>query len=365
MSLRTALLAGTTLLVLAGASNAAALRGTYIAIEGGGNWIGDNDVKQTTALNGVVTNTQVLSAQFETGWALLASLGYAFDNHLRAELEAGYRRNNIDSLVTILPAPGVASPAGDVSEFSLMANLLYDFHLGDKLTLSLGGGIGADRAHLKASTLAFSDDEWVLAYQGIAGLSYAIGDRTQLFVNYRYLHADAPEYMNALAANKAQRTAFLSDLEKHTATLGIRFALRGGDTAPAPMASPAAPEPQAAPPAPPAPPTAPPQFVVFFGLASADLVPEAERVVRDAASAARDFGSATVTIVGHTDSAGSTAANQRLSERRAAAVRNALVREGIPAAKISATGTGEAELTVRTGDGVKEPQNRRATIDLH
>ena len=39
--------------------------------------------------------------------------------------------------------------------------------------------------------------------------------------------------------------------------------------------------------------------------------------------------------------------------------------KGIPEGTISASGKGETELMVQTGDGVKEPQNRRATIDLH
>jgi OOP family OmpA-OmpF porin len=45
-------------------------------------------------------------------------------------------------------------------------------------------------------------------------------------------------------------------------------------------------------------------------------------------------------------------------------VKSALVDLGIEDGKISAIGRGETELVVKTGDGVKEPQNRRATIDL-
>jgi OmpA-OmpF porin, OOP family len=40
------------------------------------------------------------------------------------------------------------------------------------------------------------------------------------------------------------------------------------------------------------------------------------------------------------------------------------VAKGVPASAISATGKGETELMVQTGDGVKEPQNRRAQINL-
>jgi outer membrane protein OmpA-like peptidoglycan-associated protein len=51
-----------------------------------------------------------------------------------------------------------------------------------------------------------------------------------------------------------------------------------------------------------------------------------------------------------------------LSLRRANAVKDALVREGVPAAAITATGVGKAGLLVPTPDGVREPQNRRVEI---
>ena len=50
-----------------------------------------------------------------------------------------------------------------------------------------------------------------------------------------------------------------------------------------------------------------------------------------------------VAIVGHTDSMGSEAYNQKLSERRANAVKDYLVAGGIPAEKITASGAGESQ----------------------
>lgn len=360
MKLKTTLLASAAFVAFASTGQTSELRGTYVAIEGGASWIGNERFVQATAVTGTITNSASFAAEFDTGWAILGSIGYAFDNNFRAELELGYRDNNFDRLLQTFPVTTAVSAAGSLSEFTVMANLLYDFRLGDKMTFSIGAGIGADHANLEVDQLGFADSEWRLAYQGLAGISYAIGRQTQLFLNYRYLHVDAPEYSSTIAANTVQYTAFLNDLSKHSATLGLRFALEG---------APARAEPPAVPPAPPAPPpppapTAPPQFIVFFGYNSADLVAEAERVVADAASAARDFGAAAIAIVGHADSSGNTAYNQALSERRANAVRTALTRNGVPADKISASGRGEADLLVRTGDGVKEPQNRRATIDL-
>ncbi len=70
-------------------------------------------------------------------------------------------------------------------------------------------------------------------------------------------------------------------------------------------------------------------------------------------------------VVGHTDTVGSPAYNNALSMRRSGAVKDGLIGNGIPANAISTAGRGESELMVQTGDGVKEPQNRRATIDLN
>jgi OOP family OmpA-OmpF porin len=116
---------------------------------------------------------------------------------------------------------------------------------------------------------------------------------------------------------------------------------------------------------PPVQPKAPKQFIVFFGFNKSNLTPEAARVVADAAAAAKEYGSASIMVVGHTDTVGSPAYNNALSMRRSGAVKDGLIGNGIPASAISTAGRGESELMVQTGDGVKEPQNRRATIDLN
>ena len=51
-----------------------------------------------------------------------------------------------------------------------------------------------------------------------------------------------------------------------------------------------------------------------------------------------------------------------LSQRRADAVRNALVREGVPATAITGGGQGEASLPVQTADNVDERRNRSVDI---
>jgi OOP family OmpA-OmpF porin len=104
--------------------------------------------------------------------------------------------------------------------------------------------------------------------------------------------------------------------------------------------------------------------VIFFGFAKCNITGEADAVLNEAAAVAKSSGSASVKIVGHTDSVGSPSANQALSECRANAAKDNLVAKGILADAISTSGKGESELMVQTGDGVKEPQNRRATVDV-
>ena len=69
-------------------------------------------------------------------------------------------------------------------------------------------------------------------------------------------------------------------------------------------------------------------------------------------------------VIGHTDTVGSTDANDKLSQKRAAAVREILVAAGVPAQKIETAGRGERELLVKSDDEVAEPKNRRVEISV-
>jgi OOP family OmpA-OmpF porin len=107
----------------------------------------------------------------------------------------------------------------------------------------------------------------------------------------------------------------------------------------------------------------PAQFTVSFASGKATLSKEAKQSVAAAAAAFKQ-GASSVMVTGGTDTVGKPKANQKLSERRANAVRAALVKAGVPANAISASGTGESALAVPTGDNVKEKANRRVVIDV-
>jgi hypothetical protein len=103
-------------------------------------------------------------------------------------------------------------------------------------------------------------------------------------------------------------------------------------------------------------------FTVLFATGRASLSPEAASTIQQAAAAAR-AGQASVTITGHTDTVGSQAMNMALSQRRADAVRGALISNGVPAGSItSVVGTGETNLPQPTGDNVADQRNRSVDI---
>jgi OmpA family len=105
-----------------------------------------------------------------------------------------------------------------------------------------------------------------------------------------------------------------------------------------------------------------PPATVYFATGSATLSPESMATIQQVAANYKTTANATVTLTGHTDTVGSQNVNMALSQRRADAVRNALVRAGVPAAAITSGGQGEASLPVQTADNVNERRNRSVDI---
>jgi outer membrane protein OmpA-like peptidoglycan-associated protein len=346
MKLRTALLAASAMAL---ASTASAAEGWYMSLGAGANWLTDADVSV-----GPGNTTYVGANEYETGYIIAGAIGYDW-GRWRAELEVAYRDNNIDCVGTDTPVcTGTPGNNDGIWEFSQMVNVLYDIPLGGRFSASVGAGVGgvlvvADQAMIYNTNSAPDLDDYVVAGQLIAQVGYDLTDRWQLYADYRYLLADDPE-----SFSPQEGSPVTWEKSDHSVLLGLRFDLQP-DRAPAP------PKPPVQPPQP----KAPKQFIVFFGFNKSNLTPEAQRVVSDAAAAAKEYGSASIMVVGHTDTVGSNRYNDALSMRRSAAVKEALVGLGIPGSAISTGGKGESELMVQTGDSVKEPQNRRATIDLN
>ena len=102
--------------------------------------------------------------------------------------------------------------------------------------------------------------------------------------------------------------------------------------------------------------------IVYFAHGSARVEGEGIAVVSRMADDYRRNGRVTVEILANADHSGSQASNRRLSQRRARAVADALVSNGVPRAVIVLRPLGESEPQVMTPDGVPDPFNRYARI---
>jgi outer membrane protein OmpA-like peptidoglycan-associated protein len=71
-----------------------------------------------------------------------------------------------------------------------------------------------------------------------------------------------------------------------------------------------------------------------------------------------------IVVIGHTDTVGGLAYNDKLSLARAERMREMMVAMGIPPERINAAGRGKRELLVPTEDNVSEPRNRRVEINV-
>ena len=111
-----------------------------------------------------------------------------------------------------------------------------------------------------------------------------------------------------------------------------------------------------------APAPAPKSYLVFFNFDKSDLTPQAVTIVDTAARNAQAGKVTELTVTGHTDTVGSDAYNMRLSRRRAESVAAQLEKQGIASSEIEIVAKGKRDLLVPTGDGVREPQNRRVQI---
>jgi OOP family OmpA-OmpF porin len=101
---------------------------------------------------------------------------------------------------------------------------------------------------------------------------------------------------------------------------------------------------------------------ILFDLNKATLKAGAEQNVRRIAAVLKQYPDHQISVEGHTDSLGSEAYNQRLSEERAASVRAALVAGGVDASKISSRGFGESQPVAENSSAAGRQQNRRVEV---
>ena len=339
--MKTLLAATTALVALPVLAQAQSLQpgGFYIGAEGGINWLLNTSSTATFSAGGF-GGSNTVNINPNLGWTAGGMIGYDFIGP-RVELEGNYR-DNTGTLT--LPNLGGNSAGFDFNQTSIMANLLYDFMPGSTIVPYIGAGLGV--AFTNLSGLNTSSSSTQFAYQGIIGVGYNATPSIRLNLEGRYFGTTNPNYNfnNTFGFGGNVSGNFPNNNFSLMASLQWKFGA-----------------PEAAPPPPP-PPVSSPSFMVFFDWDRSNLSAQALQTIKQAAAAFKAKGNARITATGHTDTSGPENYNMALSLRRANAVKDALVREGVPATAIAVVGRGEQGLLVPTPDGVREPQNRRVEI---
>ena len=101
---------------------------------------------------------------------------------------------------------------------------------------------------------------------------------------------------------------------------------------------------------------------LLFATGEYKLTPEAQQMVERIGKRLASVEILHVRVDGHTDAQGSDAFNQKLSERRAVAVADALVAAGLPKAGVAARGLGESRPLASNLTPEGRAQNRRVAI---
>ncbi|TLD84423.1 OmpA family protein [Helicobacter sp. MIT 11-5569] len=106
-------------------------------------------------------------------------------------------------------------------------------------------------------------------------------------------------------------------------------------------------------------------FSVQFPFDSSVVAPKYNAEIRDFAQSLKENPNQTAVISGHTDSIGNDEYNQRLSENRAKAVKNAIIKEGVQAERLEAKGYGESRPIADNATAEGRQANRRVEAEIY
>lgn len=168
---------------------------------------------------------------------------------------------------------------------------------------------------------------------------------------------------------------FISSLDVNSVFLGLSYKFGGSEPKPVPMAVKEEPKPEPVVKAEPEPVKPVPQKkpmklfkeygVELFDNDSAQLAANSEQYFDWLIGVMKKYPQATVEIVGHTDSNGSEAYNQTLSEQRAQSVADYLISQGVESSRISSSGEGEMNPKASNDTPEGRMENRRVEVTVN
>lgn len=103
---------------------------------------------------------------------------------------------------------------------------------------------------------------------------------------------------------------------------------------------------------------------ILFDVDKKEIKPTARDSIAQAAEVLVKYPDTYITVEGHTDSTGTSEYNQKLSESRADAVRDMLMRDGVPASRLSSKGYGESAPIADNSTPDGRQLNRRVQLEI-
>jgi outer membrane protein OmpA-like peptidoglycan-associated protein len=103
---------------------------------------------------------------------------------------------------------------------------------------------------------------------------------------------------------------------------------------------------------------------ITFEVDRSDLRPDFVEVLHSVALVLKEYKSTIIEVAGHTDSTGSDSYNQLLSQQRAQAVTDVLIRDGVQPVRIDTVGYGESRPIASNNTPQGRQQNRRVELTL-
>lgn len=124
---------------------------------------------------------------FDPGVRTSINFGYNFCKSFAAEIETGSIWNSLDK-VNGTPFSAL-NQEGDLYQVPILAKVIFKLPFENGLTPYIGGGVGGVGASLRLqdSVVDNTDSDFSFAYQGEAGLKYAINQNIEVGVAYKFI----------------------------------------------------------------------------------------------------------------------------------------------------------------------------------
>lgn len=218
--LRLAVAAGVSLLPMAAVAQDFQDTNAYLSLAGGANMPESSNV-DFRGPSGVRVNGKTA---FDTGYIVSGAFGYKWFSGVRSEVEFNFRQADINDI-----AGAVAT--GHQQVLGLMGNVLVDMGDYDAFRPYVGIGLGvgwnkwssvhgSSSATFPTGTLVYNQRDSALQWQAIAGISHALSETLDGFVEYRFIGLQNNKFG---ATASASASASRHDDRSHNVLAGVRL----------------------------------------------------------------------------------------------------------------------------------------------